>query len=657
MLKIMISFAYFDFCAVVILLTLIFAIIIRKSFRGFSNILFFFLVVFIFSGSLCCIGYSAILRFCPNNYKYVIFAYILFYLYHIIKSLIFPLAWCYELSLLGILSVLWRKKTFRTIFIVLCCIPIVFLLTNVFTHKIFYIDHDNSLVIFRSYCFMYISLFFEVILCLITLHIYKNSLNRTRFVQVYIIAPVLFTVIIVQSFFPYMHIELFAYAISAYLIFITSQRPELVVNSHANANTLYLFMDKFTKNYKIRNSSSIIFIKIVNCDNINLYIGLTRYNEFLANLSSIFLTVLRKEKFYSDLYYLENSVFAIYIENKTAADIQFVAQKIARILQDKIIFQVFEILIDARICIIRNPEDISNSEYIHYFIKNFHNVVPKTNNAFWLKDISATKDFRMKYEIEKILERALRNNLLEVYYQPIYSIKDDTYHSAEALIRLKDPEYGFIPPAVFLPGAEENGSIFRIGSFVLDTVCSFIASDNFKNSGLHYIEINLSASQCVEANLVENVMNCIKKHGISPSQLRLEITESASEFNPLIFEQNIQALHNKGISFALDDYGTGYSNIRKIISLPVDVIKLGKSFVDEIEDPEMMIVIKNTIKMLKSLGKEILAEGVETENTVKIFKELKCDLIQGCEYMQGFYFSKPLPEKDFLHFINTQHLL
>ncbi|MCR4953200.1 MAG: EAL domain-containing protein [Treponema sp.] len=653
----MISLAYFDLCAVIILLTLAFAIIIRKSFKGFSNILFFILVLCIFLSANCSLSCSVIRQFFPNSSPLIKAATVYYYLFNIFKSLIFPIAWCYILSLLGNLSNEWRKNSFKFIFIMLCLVPTLYLLSNIFTNKIFYIDHNNQIIVFRSISFIHICMFFEVILCVETMVIYRKYLNRTRLVQAYIIVPIVLGVIVLQSIFPLMHIELFSYAIGAYLIFITSQRPELVVNAHANANTLYLFMDKFTKNYKMRNSGTIIFIKIVNCDNINLYIGLARYNEFLAKLSSIFVSILHKERFYSDLFYLENSVFAIYVENQTAADIQFVAQKIARVLQDKIYFQVFEILTDARICIVRNPEDISKSEYIHYFIKNFHNVVPKTNNAFWLKDISATKDFRMKYEIEKLLTRALRSHFLEVYYQPIYSIKDDDFYSAEALIRLKDPDYGFIPPAVFLPGAEDNGSIFEIGSFVFDTVCGFIASEGFKKSGLKYIQVNLSASQCVEANLVDNIMYCINKHGISPSQLRLEITEKASEFNPIIFEQNVQALHEKGITFALDDYGNGYSNIRKVISLPVDVIKLGKSFVDEIEDPEMMIVIKDTIKMLKELGKEILAEGVETEGTVKIFKELKCDLIQGCEYMQGFYFSKPLPEKDFLHFINTQHLI
>lgn len=653
----MIDFSYLDLCAISVLLTLIISTIIRKSFKGLSNRLFFLELICLFLCTACYITYSMILKKSEFTEPYIKLAYVFIYFYYFFKSFIIPIALCYVLSLLGNFSTHTRSIYFRLLIILLVLVPLVYVFSNLISHRLFYINHTMTIVTSRAFVFLYINNFFECLLCLFTIFIYRNLLNKKRYIQVFLIFPFILGLTIYLSFFPNEEIELFAYAMAVYLVFITSQRPELVVNSHTNANTLFLFMDKFTKLYKMRSSGCIIFIKIVNCDNINLYIGLARYNEFLTKLSSIFMDIIKKEKIFADLYYLENSVFAIYVEKNSASEIQFVSQQIAKILQEKIYFQVFEILTDARICIVRNPEDISSSEYIHYFIKNFHLVVPKTNNAFWLKDISATKEFRMKYEIEKILDRALRNNFLEVYYQPIYSIKEDNFHSAEALIRLKDPEYGFIPPKVFLPGAEDNGSIFEIGNFVFDTVCKFIASEQFKKSGLRYIEVNLSTSQCVEANLVEKVMNYITKYGISPSQLRLEITENASEFNPVIFEQNVQALHQRGISFALDDYGTGYSNIGKIISLPIDVIKLGKSFVDEIDDPEMLIVIKDTIKMLKTLGKEILAEGVEDERVVRIFKELKCDLIQGCEYIQGFYFSKPLPEKDFLHFINQQHLV
>ena len=106
-----------------------------------------------------------------------------------------------------------------------------------------------------------------------------------------------------------------------------------------------------------------------------------------------------------------------------------------------------------------------------------------------------------------------------------------------------------------------------------------------------------------------------------------------------------------GINFALDDYGTGYSNIKKVVSLPFDVVKLNKTFVDEVDNPENINIVKDTIHMLKSLGKEILIEGIETPERAELFKKYKIDKKNGCEYLQGFYFSRPLPQSEFVKFL------
>ncbi len=109
-----------------------------------------------------------------------------------------------------------------------------------------------------------------------------------------------------------------------------------------------------------------------------------------------------------------------------------------------------------------------------------------------------------------------------------------------------------------------------------------------------------------------------------------------------------------GIHFALDDYGTGYSNVKRVTTLPVDIVKLDKTFVDGVDDPQMWIMVQDTIKMLKQMGKKVLVEGVEEEKVVMKFMDLGADYIQGCEYLQGYYFCRPLPEKDFVEYMQKQ---
>ena len=223
--------------------------------------------------------------------------------------------------------------------------------------------------------------------------------------------------------------------------------------------------------------------------------------------------------------------------------------------------------------------------------------------------------------------------------------------SSVMLGNMNDPEFGNIPPSMFITQAERTNQIHIIGDFVLEKVCEFIGSKEGQSLNLDYIEVNMSVVQCFETDLIMKIRDWLEKYNIKPSQLRLEITENAASFNPLIVERNIRGLNNMGINFSLDDYGTGFSNIKKVISLPFDIVKLNKAFIDEIENPNTESLVHDTIHMLKALGKQILIEGIESEERAQMFIELKCDNVEACDYLQGFYFSKPLPQSEFVKFI------
>ena len=137
----------------------------------------------------------------------------------------------------------------------------------------------------------------------------------------------------------------------------------------------------------------------------------------------------------------------------------------------------------------------------------------------------------------------------------------------------------------------------------------------------------------------------MNKYHLKPEQINLEITETAANTAQDIVEENIRQLSAEGISFSLDDYGTGYSNLSRIMALPFRIVKLDKSLADRVDDSRMKILLKNTIRMLKEIGMEIVVEGVETKETMQQFTQLDCD------YIQGYYFSKPLPEQQFVEFI------
>ena len=240
--------------------------------------------------------------------------------------------------------------------------------------------------------------------------------------------------------------------------------------------------------------------------------------------------------------------------------------------------------------------------------------------------------------------------LFRSYYQPIYSVRDRKYISAEALVRLKDPDLGFIPPDEFIPLTERDGTITKLGMQIFEMVCSFLKYAKLDEKGIQYIEVNLSVVQCMQKSLKEQLFDLMNKYQIRPEQVCLEITETVAVKTPEIVRKLFQELDKHGISFALDDYGSGYSNVKYIIELPFDFVKLDKYLIwNYFKNDFDKIAFESTITMMKSLNIEMIAEGVETKQQADTLAKL------GVNYLQGYYFSKPIPPDDFIDFITTNN--
>ena len=299
----------------------------------------------------------------------------------------------------------------------------------------------------------------------------------------------------------------------------------------------------------------------------------------------------------------------------------------------------------AQICIVHCQEDVDTFKSASIIYNVIKNQTEMKKEIIYAADLMKQSGYEVKGNIDSIINDALENNLFELHYQPIYSTKQGRFNSAEALIRLHNEKYGYIAPDLFIPAAEKSGAIYQIGIFVFEEVCRFIKSDVFSELGLEYIEINLSVAQCMQENLANDLLDILQKYEVSPKKINLEITETAMENSYDIMMNNLNALAGAGITFSLDDYGTGFSNIQRIITMPLSIVKLDKSFIDEIHNPDYQVIVTNTIKMLKDLKLKILSEGVEGEKQLGFLNEQECD------YIHGYFFSKPLPMDEFVSFV------
>lgn len=242
--------------------------------------------------------------------------------------------------------------------------------------------------------------------------------------------------------------------------------------------------------------------------------------------------------------------------------------------------------------------------------------------------------------LEIDLRKALKNNEIEVFYQPQVATDNLQPIGAEALVRWRHPVKGLISPATFIPLAESTGMIIEIGNFVLKQAIKAVCSWHEAGYPLH-IGINLSGRQFVQSNLMEQVQAIISKVDIDPRYIDLEITESLAMSNAESNIQTLKGLKAMGLSISIDDFGTGYSSLSYLHSFPIDTIKIDRSFVLNLDTKEGAAIARTILAMAESLDLKVVAEGIEYDEHVEFFTGKHCHIFQ------GFKFGKPMPEKDF----------
>lgn len=303
-----------------------------------------------------------------------------------------------------------------------------------------------------------------------------------------------------------------------------------------------------------------------------------------------------------------------------------------------------EVVLNASISAISSQEASNRPEELIELVKYFAYETRKQGEGSLI--IVDKREIEKKLEresIERALKKAIEKEEIQVYYQPIYCNETGYYTCAEALVRIRDEFNRFIPPEVFIPIAEQNGWILRLGSIVFEKVCRFIKENRLQERGIHYIEVNLSVVQCMQDNLADKFLTIMRKYDISPEFINLEITETAASNSENVLIHNMNQLMEQGTTFSLDDYGSGYANLNYITFLPFHLIKLDKEIVwAYFRNQRAKVVLESAITMIKHLGMKIVAEGVESMEQYATMRKL------GVDYIQGFYFSKPVDEVSFL---------
>lgn len=440
------------------------------------------------------------------------------------------------------------------------------------------------------------------------------------------------------------HIVCFTITLCILILVLINRRVEDSIDLATGMHTYKVFAEDMNTNFKTGKQMNIILLNIVNYKYALRLVGYDRMLGMMEPVSAEILRIMRRYHAQFMCYYNGDGKFAIELSKKHFAFAHEIADEIVTSIRQNIKMEIADFELEINTCLVNCPNDISDVGSLFMLVSDL-DTARSNGKVVSASTITETREFTMKKEMPAIIDRALSNHYFSVFYQPIYDTKTKKFRSAEALLRLRDPKYGYISPAVFIPIAEKNGEIHAIGSFVIEEVIKFIASPDFAPLGVDFIEINLSAMQCLRSDLALEIISLATKYNVSPSKVNLEITETASGYSQSKLYGNIQALSEYGFSFSLDDFGTGYSNLMRIASLPLDIVKLDRAFVLMEESGGHHVIIKNLIEMLKNMKLTVLVEGIETKEMVDSFIQM------GVDEIQGFYFSKPLTKSAYIRFI------
>lgn len=333
----------------------------------------------------------------------------------------------------------------------------------------------------------------------------------------------------------------------------------------------------------------------------------------------------------------------------TSESVEKIAKNIIRILKPKVTFEGHDLYITVSIGISRYPKDsIVKDDLVKYADLAMYKAKDKGKNNYQFYSSEMTRLALEKATIESALHKAIIKNQFVVYYQPQIDVRNNSIVGLEALVRWEHPQMGLLLPGKFIPIAEESNFIQKLDTYVMIQTMKDI--QQFYEMGLNpgVLSLNLSIKQLTNEDFLQILTDTIAHTKFNVQWLEFEITESHMMLNPIHSIKILQAISDLGIKIAIDDFGTGYSSLAYLKKLPVNKLKIDRSFIQDLPDNEEdMAITEAIISLAKSLKLSLIAEGVED------YKQVQYLMKHACYVIQGYYYSKALSKEDMIIYIQN----
>lgn len=526
------------------------------------------------------------------------------------------------------------------------CISILLILSSPFTKFIFYFNEDGVYQRGPGLFTLYLIVIYYMICAILQVIIHRATLARAQKIIVIVFISSSFCAIILQQAIPNLLIIHLAIAISAVIMYLSLQNPENYYNQQFGIYNRVAFNEMYETYTSRGKSFYIIGLQVEGLIFINETHGMGAGNMLLKQIAEYLLSINGSNY----AFHLAGTKFTIMKPHNIHNDPTKLIGELQQRFKEGFWVNGIKCTPSLSLCLLECEGDtIDLEDVLDMITYSLQEAASDSTTSFILATNEILESGRKESRLIQLMKKALHEGRFEVYYQPIYSVKDKRFTMAEALIRLKDDEGKFISPDEFIPLAEKNGLILEIGEYVFREVCRFTTTEKLSSYGLKSVDVNLSAVQCMQRQLHSKLTEIMDEFDVDYKFISLEITETAAVMSSDTLRFNMDELIGKGINFSLDDYGTGFSNMATIIEYPFHTIKIDKSLVwSAMEKPKSLLALKHSIHMVKDMDMELVAEGVETLEQTNMLKDM------GCDYFQGYYYSKPLPAKDFLRLLASQ---
>lgn len=463
---------------------------------------------------------------------------------------------------------------------------------------------------------------------------YREKINKRRMFAIVLWMFIWMGSAVIQFCHPEILAVGFSGAIGTLVLFVVIENPEANLDRTLGCFNSYALVEYISQFYAEKKNFCVLEISFENQE-------LLEKNSMDAY--EIMKSVLHILKNYESILVFKNISFSLVLISRTPENLRAAGREIFTYFKDTdVLDKSVSFIMTEKTDVFSGMEELDR--FLVFARKEYEDekgIMIETNEKM-------VEKFKEQYSIGREIENALAEDRVEVFLQPIYSNHSKAFTSAEALVRIRKEDGSMLSPGVFIPVAEENGQILELGERVFEKVCAFLRDTDAVKMGIHYIEVNLSVVQCEKENLAERLISIIEKYQIRPEWINLEITETASIKARKSLLYNMNRLIEYGFSFSLDDFGKGESNLMYVVEMPVSIIKLdydiSKAF---FQNPKAQHVVRAVVGMAHDMKLNVVAEGIEQQEEIDAMEQEEID------YIQGYFYSRPIPMEDFLNFIRN----